>query len=65
MIQPVRCVTLGKVTRQGQTKYRILHYTLQNGQYVYTGMNEFSSEQIRQDVIEQYNYEVVDSKTVL
>ncbi len=60
MIQPVRCVTLGKVTRDGVTKYRVFHYTLQYGQYVYTGMNEFSNDQTRQSFITRSNLEVVD-----
>lgn len=65
MIQPRRCVTLGKVTKRGVTKYRLFHYTLQNGEYIYTGMNEFVTEQSRQNCITYSKYDVVDKSVVM
>lgn len=67
MIQPWRCVTLGKVTKRGITKYRLFHYTLnkEKGEYIYTGMNEFATEQSRQNFINYSKYDVVDKSVVM
>ena len=58
---PTRVSTLGKK----DDKFRIFHYQYINGQYVYTGMNEFSHEPTRQLMIEKQNLTIVDNKFVI
>ena len=58
---PTRVCTLGK--KDG--KFRIFHYQYINGQYTYTGYNEFSHEPTRQLMIEKQNLTIVDNKFVI